>query len=378
MFLNEVSPGKDIYLKTGLWSHIVFTILTTVILITEKPDVFKNHRLNEIDYILYLIISSMVAFFTTILWFLTIPLYFLYLGIISLLFYTKNEPTIKEQGSLQSNTPIPTEEKSNVKAVSRTKKKLKRNINYPRLIGVLGVLSILYYIFILPDYYITELKKIDSGMYFNGEVYPPLGTEYTTKKPLYAIDNMPLTEEVSDYIRSNSYTRTKGDSLLRELRNSCSGCLRYDRIITPIRISYVPAGTKLIIKDYFAYNHRGLARVFNSASVTTVLEDQNGKTYEISPLGIKLRINAGISRDEEDIVKLQNKSITIKGCTEMWSEIKHFSKALKLTDAEATLTKIPNEDCGTLKFLDKSAQNTFLYYRDELFRRDFKLEVIVN
>lgn len=74
-----------------------------------------------------------------------------------------------------------------------------------------------------------------------------LGKTFETKVPLFYQSGFPKT------FRFNSGSLIKEDRQLVEFKNSCSNCLDHDRLEGPLRLEFVPTGTKLKIINSFSY-----------------------------------------------------------------------------------------------------------------------------
>jgi len=348
MIYGTFTKGPDSYI-IGLYVHFALTIITSAIFIKSY---FSNEgQINLLDYAAYLFISNIVALLSTFLWIITIPLFFFYIFIVFLLFHKKRDKSKTSENNFSFNLRL-------TKSIS---------LDPAQVLGVLAILGVLYYIFILPDYYYEDITKTNDDVIFNGKKYPKIGTEYITKNALFALDNLPLHEEASWNIRTNSYTRKKADSKLQDVRNACRNCIDYERLISPIRVSYLKPGTKLFIKKYWILRNRGMTSLFNSDNIFVILEDKNKKTYETSGYSLEYRLSKKIqypSRSEEfRNISLQKKKVTLSGCDKKWNQIEEFSNFFRFNKSEVKITK--NKNCGELTFLDNNSQNTYLFFESE-------------
>jgi len=119
-----------------------------------------------------------------------------------------------------------------------------------------------------------------------------LGNTYITKKPLLYELNLPRFDEVSAFIRDNSsnIVDKKADRRIEGLGNTCGGCLSGERLVTPVRLSYIPIGTKMTVIDEYLYDTDSS---FNSPIHMLIVEDGVSNISEISLLGFKLDVEQG-------------------------------------------------------------------------------------
>ncbi|OUR97947.1 hypothetical protein A9Q84_07055 [Halobacteriovorax marinus] len=132
-----------------------------------------------------------------------------------------------------------------------------------------------------------------------------------TKYPIAYERNRPNYSNVSNYIKSNSDTSYYEDRRLLDLHKSCGNCIGKDRLITPRRIGYVKAETKLkvLYKFYYKYEERMLSS--NNKFYYYIVQDvESGQKYEIRDNDLKDIIKKG-STNLRDDAKLMVK--TVKG-----------------------------------------------------------------
>ena len=92
---------------------------------------------------------------------------------------------------------------------------------------------------------------------------------------------MPRRNQVSRYIADNSFTlyTEKADRRITDLRNNCVGCLGPDRIVTPIRVQYVPPGTNITVVDEYVHKSRS----FSGSDIRLlIVKDERGNIAEIA------------------------------------------------------------------------------------------------
>jgi hypothetical protein len=101
----------------------------------------------------------------------------------------------------------------------------------------------------MPRYRVPKMKVLFFLMIFSQSYYANadvenmlnhIGKTYITSKPLIYLKNLPWYYDSSYHIRMNAPNYLKYNRELREIRNSCSNCLDQKRLITPIRVEYIP------------------------------------------------------------------------------------------------------------------------------------------
>jgi len=110
-----------------------------------------------------------------------------------------------------------------------------------------------------------------------------LNKEFLSQMPLVYINNLPHQNNVSKYIATNTsvLVATEATKELRRVRNNCTNCIGPNRLVKPIRVSYVPEGTQFtVIKEYILkFNKFPFA---TSKSNYFLLKDKEGNVTEIS------------------------------------------------------------------------------------------------
>ena len=96
-----------------------------------------------------------------------------------------------------------------------------------------------------------------------------LGKTFASKIPLAYKMNLPRYDRVSRFIRLNSDTifAEEVDRKITEITNSCVNCMGEDRLTTPIRIEYIPIGTKFTVVGEYVY-HSDYGSWINAVSYT--------------------------------------------------------------------------------------------------------------
>lgn len=132
----------------------------------------------------------------------------------------------------------------------------------------------------------------------------------TTKVPLAYKLNLPRYNEVSTYIRRNSTTlfANEVDRVLTEIISDCVNCMGKKRLTTPIRLEYIPIGTKLtVVGEYIYFSDYGAWINGPTIIHMLIVQDELGNKSEISELGFKLdvleRTRKYMHTDEQDVLK---------------------------------------------------------------------------
>ncbi len=132
-----------------------------------------------------------------------------------------------------------------------------------------------------------------------------LNKTYTSKVPLVYRNNLPRVEDAPKYVVLNSDTllSKKVDRSLVQFRYDCTGCLGKKTLVTPIRIQYIPTGTKFtVIDEYLYYSTYGIG---TTEIRYLIVKDEFGNISEISELSFKLEVikNQKICDEELKIIK---------------------------------------------------------------------------
>jgi hypothetical protein len=109
-----------------------------------------------------------------------------------------------------------------------------------------------------------------------------LGKEYSSLEPLVYIKNLPHDEEVSWYIAVNgpSLMAKEASRSIADFRYGCMNCLDKKRLVTPIRVEYIPVGTKLkVIDEYLDFYER--FPLTDSEIRMLLLKDSEGNISEM-------------------------------------------------------------------------------------------------
>jgi len=139
-----------------------------------------------------------------------------------------------------------------------------------------------------------------------------LGKSFVTPIPLAYQTGLPRYDQVTRFIRRNTFTlfAREVDRQITEIENKCAGCLDSDRIVTPIRVVYLPIGSKLKVTGEYLYVEKGLS---GSTIHMLIVSDEHGNKSEISEIVFKLSVAseelAGQSALNKDTEILKNISL---------------------------------------------------------------------
>lgn len=127
------------------------------------------------------------------------------------------------------------------------------------------------------------IRKVDSSSHY-------LHKTITTEKPLLYIQNTPHYNETSHRIFTSSYSliHPRANAELHSVVNRCGGCLRPNTLVTPIRVSFIPPGTKLTVIDEFTYVSFGRYR---TPIHVLLIKDEQGTISEIKNISFKMLLN---------------------------------------------------------------------------------------
>lgn len=120
-----------------------------------------------------------------------------------------------------------------------------------------------------------EIGKVDTSSQY-------LHKTVKIKKPLLYIRNIPHYAETTPSVFYNTYSllHPKSTAELHSFVNSCSGCLTPQTLVTPVRVSYIPAGTQLTVIDEFIY--------YSQTNIHVLLvKDEKGIISEIKHITFK-------------------------------------------------------------------------------------------
>jgi len=150
-----------------------------------------------------------------------------------------------------------------------------------------------------------------------------LGKTFTTKLPLAYKLNLPRFDQVPHYIQTNSSTifAEEVNRKITGIVSHCAGCMGKEVITTPIRIEYIPIGTKVTVVGEYAFYWDYGSWINGPTNIhTLVVKDEFGNMAEVSELGFKLDfnderfVNRNLLKEEVfilDSIKKFNKSKTL-------------------------------------------------------------------
>ena len=161
-----------------------------------------------------------------------------------------------------------------------------------------------------------------------------LGKTFATTLPLAYKINLPRYSDVSKYIMLNSETifADEVDRKITGITSDCANCIGESRLTTPIRIKYIPIGTKFTVVDEYMYYSDYGSWINGPTNIhTLILKDEFGNLSEMSELGFMLdfvddRFTHRDLRKEESLVLnninslLENEALSLVFCIANWLE----------------------------------------------------------
>ncbi len=126
---------------------------------------------------------------------------------------------------------------------------------------------------------VGEIKR-ESGL---------VGKQFVSDVPLVYLKNLPYFEDIDSTIVFDTPTvlTRKTSYKLSELRNICTNCLDAQRLVTDIRVEFIPVGTPLKVAEEFLQINRKQRGLDETVHVL-IVEDEQGKQAEITKLNFEL------------------------------------------------------------------------------------------
>lgn len=196
-----------------------------------------------------------------------------------------------------------------------------------------------------------------------------VGKTFITNRPLMYVINQTWYYGDNRDAKLGTSRYLKYNRVLKELRNSCSGCLNRDGLVTPIRIEYVPPGTKLLVKGIFRYKTMGLGSMINFFSI----EDSNGILSETMATGFNPEYKH-LNEEERNSISaasLYNESKTVVITTCNLRDKKVIELLVKDFSLNKDILSYKSESafsgniCTDFKFKNLTAYLTYRYFYDE-------------
>lgn len=198
-----------------------------------------------------------------------------------------------------------------------------------------------------------------------------IGKRFTSKKPLAYVINQPWYFKAESFIQWNAPTFFKHNRELNEIRNDCINCLDKRRLITPIRLEYIPTGTSFLVKGFFSHRSKGSG----SRIDFYVIEDGRGRLSEVSSIGFQLMVASSSLNDEEQNAEVaaglygRGKNVVLNTC---WgNEIELLDRfRIDFLLAEEISKKDANEvfggqRCVEYDFKSLEAYLTYRHFKEE-------------
>lgn len=208
-----------------------------------------------------------------------------------------------------------------------------------------------------------------------------IGKTYYASEPLAYQLNLPRYQNTRRYIRDNSRTlfAEEVDRQITDIVPDCSGCMSADRLITTIRLTFIPTNTPIkVVDEYIFHQSRGWLRPDINRHML-IVKDSAGHYSEISALIFDTRFklqpdsSQRLSIEQQHILKhiTQFKphggKLTLNFCLAKYVDPKitpaAFIRDFKLTD-EVSWTERSTmcEHNFELTFQNVSAYLTASYY----------------
>jgi hypothetical protein len=206
-----------------------------------------------------------------------------------------------------------------------------------------------------------------------------LQKEFTSPVPLVYLKNIPHVEDVSEYVANNSpiLIAKEAEYKVEEFENHCTGCLSPDRLVTPIRLKFIPAGTRFkVIGEYLSFRRTPLGA---SKIPMLILRDENNDISEISEISFQVNFinyrKANRSISESETLRMLNEfqngnAVTINYCPNInivkHQDINKFFHDFHLqNDIKVHQDKPSCEDGTTITFFNPESLLTARYYFEE-------------
>lgn len=111
---------------------------------------------------------------------------------------------------------------------------------------------------------------------------PYIGKSYILKAPYFIQLNLPKGR------RDHTYSVYVADGEFANFRHNCGNCLDSDRLEKPIRLHYLPIGSKITVVDAFVLGYNLFKG--NPDRIYLIIKDSEGHLAEINTLGFKLDV----------------------------------------------------------------------------------------
>lgn len=239
---------------------------------------------------------------------------------------------------------------------------------------MIGIVSILFVIFTIDYAYATERINASDKSEF-------VGKEVSTHTPTVFIKNLPheinVPEKISRY--GNTLFSSEATKFIGIFPNNCSNCLSAELMIQPIRVEYVPAGTKftiigdnLRVKKRFPFSDSKihfLLLLGEDGEVSELFGFRFDNFFEPDKYGGKE--HEDIREIERDLQKLEkNNSLSIMYCPKLNiskdQDVAQFIRDFSLENVVQIETNYEYCEQGSkLVFFSQEAYMTSRYYFEE-------------
>jgi hypothetical protein len=233
-------------------------------------------------------------------------------------------------------------------------------------------LSLFVLFFVISCNSVRERREVETNSIY-------LQKEFTSPAPLVYLKNIPHVEDVSEYIANNSSILIAKEAKYKvgKFESHCTGCLSPDRLVTPIRLQFIPVGTRFkVIDEYLSFRRTPLGA---SKIPMLILRDENDNISEISEISFQINFinyrKANRSTTESETLRMLNRFqngnvITINYCPDI-NVVKHqdvnkFFHDFQLeNDIKVHVDKPSCEEGTTITFFNPESLLTARYYFEE-------------
>ncbi len=158
------------------------------------------------------------------------------------------------------------------------------------ILGIIVLVIVAYFIvyaYVLSAFFERGTIEVGDVERVSGLV----GKQFVVDVPLVYVKNLPYFKDVeSDIVFDTPVVLTRKTSYdLKQFRNNCSSCLVADRLVTDIRVEFIPIGTVFtVIEEFLQITKKQRGR--NETTHFLLVEDDKGKQAEISKLDFELYV----------------------------------------------------------------------------------------
>ena len=206
---------------------------------------------------------------------------------------------------------------------------------------------------------------------------PYIGQTFVTPFGMEFIENLPKAEKAPDNIIGNSRTVWIADRLLDTIDTDCINCLDTNRLITPIRVSYVPKGTRFKAVESYRIKYTFLYSLFNSDYDIIVIEDDSGRRSEVPEYFFKYKENLFFNSKYDRIIHTVENNIKEKGfydyiCHDDKNEVIRLNKFIQDFKLENDISILdPAIEKNKIRIVFKTTTSYLTYFR---YKNDWSIK----